>query len=151
MTDEVKANIKYRLSDIGKQVGVLALEYISELEKENAELKSKNEKLYRTLDHLRESKNRKQKKIEEMQEGEVARFEVWHNRLTELERENAKLSEILNEAIVFIEQEDMQCKLCSFYLSCRVGDCTYKDEIPTYDIIREELEKRVKKELKKEK
>ena len=41
MTDEEKASIKYRLSDIGEQVGVLALEYISELEKENAELKNR--------------------------------------------------------------------------------------------------------------
>lgn len=64
---------------------------IEQLEKENAELKLKNEKLYRTLDHLRENKNRKQKKIEEMQEGEVARFECWNNRLTKLEKENAKL------------------------------------------------------------
>lgn len=64
---------------------------IEELEKENAELKLKDEKLYRTLDHLREAKNRKQKRIEVLQEGDVARFEVWHNRLTELEKENAEL------------------------------------------------------------
>lgn len=40
MTGEEKENIKYRLSDIGKQVGELALEHISDLEKENAELKA---------------------------------------------------------------------------------------------------------------
>ena len=62
---------------------------------------------------------------------------------SELEKENARLSKMLNEAIDFIEQEDMQCKLCSFYLSCRDGDCAYKDEIPISDIIRAELEKRV--------
>lgn len=40
MTDKEKANIKYRLSDIGKQVGDLALEYIAELEKEIEQLKA---------------------------------------------------------------------------------------------------------------
>lgn len=54
-----------------------------------------------------------------------------------------KQTNMLNEAIDFIEQEDMQCKLCSFYLSCRDDDCAYKDETPISDIIREELEKRV--------
>jgi len=39
MTDEEKANIKYRLSDIGVKVGELALNYIENLEKENEELK----------------------------------------------------------------------------------------------------------------
>ena len=32
--------IKYRLSDLGVQIGNIALDYITELEKENAELKS---------------------------------------------------------------------------------------------------------------
>lgn len=45
MTDEEKENIKYRLSDIGKQVGELALEYILDLEKENAEQKVQIEKM----------------------------------------------------------------------------------------------------------
>ena len=67
-------------------------------------------------------------------------------KIEQLEKENASLSKMLNEAVVFIEQEDMQCKLCSFYLSCRDGNCTYKDETPTSDIIRAELEKRVGKE-----
>lgn len=39
VTKEEVENIKFRLSDIGVKVGELALEYISELEKENAELK----------------------------------------------------------------------------------------------------------------
>ena len=60
-----------------------------------------------------------------------------------LEKENAKLSKMPNEAIDFIKQEDMQCKLCSFYLSCRDGDCAYKDETPASDLIRAELGKRV--------
>ena len=34
MTNEEKTNVEYRLSDIGEQVGELALEYISELKKE---------------------------------------------------------------------------------------------------------------------
>lgn len=33
--------IKYRLSDLGVQIGNIAIEYITELEKENAELKEK--------------------------------------------------------------------------------------------------------------
>ena len=49
MTGEEKENIKYKLSDIGKQVGELALEYISELEKENAELKAQIEELQLNL------------------------------------------------------------------------------------------------------
>lgn len=49
MTDEEKENIKYRLSDIGKQVGELALEYIAELEKENADLKEQIEELQLNL------------------------------------------------------------------------------------------------------
>lgn len=45
MTNEKKADIKYRLSDIGEQVGKLALEYITELEKENEQLKVQVEQL----------------------------------------------------------------------------------------------------------
>lgn len=71
------------------------IEHNERLQKEIAELKSKNKKLYKTLDHLREAKNRKQKRIEVLQEGDTARFEVWHNRLTELEKENAALKETL--------------------------------------------------------
>lgn len=37
--------IKYRLSDLGAQIGNIAIEYITELEKENAELKEQNRKL----------------------------------------------------------------------------------------------------------
>jgi hypothetical protein len=36
--------IKYRLSDLGVQIGNIAIEYITELEKENAELKAQIEK-----------------------------------------------------------------------------------------------------------
>ena len=37
--------IKYRLSDLGVQIGNIAIKYITELEKENAELKEQNRKL----------------------------------------------------------------------------------------------------------
>lgn len=37
--------IKYRLSDLGVQIGNIAIEYIAELEKENAELKATNKRL----------------------------------------------------------------------------------------------------------
>jgi chaperonin cofactor prefoldin len=37
--------IKYRLSDLGVQIGNIAIEYIGELEKENAELKKKKEEI----------------------------------------------------------------------------------------------------------
>lgn len=39
--------IKYRLSDLGVQIGNIAIEYITELEKENAELKEKLNKIER--------------------------------------------------------------------------------------------------------
>ena len=35
--------IKYRLSDLGVQIGNIAIDYITELEKENAELKKQLE------------------------------------------------------------------------------------------------------------
>lgn len=41
MTAEKKANIKFRLSDLGVKVGELAIEYIESLEKENAELRGR--------------------------------------------------------------------------------------------------------------
>lgn len=82
--------------------------------------KGKDEKLYRTLDHLRESKNRKQKKIEILQDGEVARFEVWNKRLTELEKENAELkaqnkiiledNDTLNKWVDEIRKENAELK-----------------------------------------
>ena len=37
--------IKYRLSDLGAQIGNIAIEYITELEKENEELKNRNQEL----------------------------------------------------------------------------------------------------------
>ena len=37
--------IKYRLSDLGVQIGNIAIEYITELEKENADLKEQNRNL----------------------------------------------------------------------------------------------------------
>lgn len=48
MTDEEKENIKHRVSNIVDQVGKLALEYITDLEKENAELKKDKEWLDNT-------------------------------------------------------------------------------------------------------
>ena len=41
MTDEEKKEIKYRLSNIGANVGELALEYLAELEEENEQLQEK--------------------------------------------------------------------------------------------------------------
>ncbi|MCQ2086506.1 MAG: hypothetical protein MJZ37_00320 [Bacilli bacterium] len=63
-------------------------------------------------------------------------------RVKELEEKHTRLSKMLEMAIDFIEQEDMQCKLCSFFSSCR-ENCPYGDETPISDIIRAELEKRV--------
>lgn len=41
MTEKEITNIKYRLTDLGQQVGELALKYILKLEKENEELKKR--------------------------------------------------------------------------------------------------------------
>ena len=38
--------IKYRLSDLGVQIGNIAIEYIAELEKENAELRTRCNELF---------------------------------------------------------------------------------------------------------
>ena len=102
-------------------------------------------------DGLAEGKKELEQWKQEWQDAQIKANEEGFARTTlqikysELEKENARLSKMINEAIDFIEQEDMQCKLCSFYLSCRDEDCAYKDEIPTSDIIRAELEKRMEK------
>ena len=50
MTKEhTSEEIKYRLSDLGAQIGNIAINYITELEKENAELKEVHESDKRSL------------------------------------------------------------------------------------------------------
>ena len=50
MTKEhTSEEIKYRLSDLGAQIGKIAINYITELEKENAELKEVHESDKRSL------------------------------------------------------------------------------------------------------
>ena len=44
--------IKYRLSDLGVQIGNIAIEYIAELEKENAELKHTTATLRQEKDNV---------------------------------------------------------------------------------------------------
>ena len=60
---ELSDEIKYRLSDLGVQIGNIAIEYITELEKENAELKADYKVLSCSVDDFGEL----QEKLEEEQ------------------------------------------------------------------------------------
>ena len=77
--------IKYRLSDLGVQIGNIAIEYITELEKENAELK-------------------------QAKEGKVVEhFEAYgqcrdSRRIAELEKENAELKTRVENQKSFLER-----------------------------------------------
>lgn len=55
--------IKYRLSDLGAQIGKIAIEYISDLEKENAELKAQleSERDLPAIAYMQGTENQKKK------------------------------------------------------------------------------------------
>lgn len=97
MTEKEITNIKYRLTDLGQQVGELALKYILKLEKENEELKK------------------------DLQTAIVAN-QQWLKRDTRLEEQIEKMENCLN-CKFFKEKKYQACidykknntKCCAFY------------------------------------
>lgn len=50
--EEMAKEIKFRLSNIGEAIGMIALEYIEKFEKENEQLKQQNEQLEKQIKDL---------------------------------------------------------------------------------------------------
>lgn len=66
MTEHTPEEIKSRLSDIGESIGLIALEYIIKLEKENEQFKEYNEDLKQSLDWANERESEYVNRIEEL-------------------------------------------------------------------------------------
>jgi tRNA U34 5-carboxymethylaminomethyl modifying enzyme MnmG/GidA len=66
MTGHTPEEIKNRLSNLGEAIGLIALEYIIELEKENEQFKEYNEDLKQSLDWANERENEYVDRIEEL-------------------------------------------------------------------------------------
>lgn len=66
MTGYTPEEIKNRLSNIGESIGLIALEYIIKLEKENELFKEYNEDLKQSLDWANERESEYVNRIEEL-------------------------------------------------------------------------------------
>jgi chromosome segregation ATPase len=68
MTNYTPEEIKNKLSNLSEALGLIALEYIIELEKENEQFKEYNEDLKQSLDWANERENEYVDRIEELKE-----------------------------------------------------------------------------------
>lgn len=66
MIEHTPEEIKNRLSNIGESIGLIALEYIIKLEKENELFKEYNEDLKQSLDWANERETEYMNRIEEL-------------------------------------------------------------------------------------
>lgn len=93
--------IKYRLSDLGVQIGNIAIEYIAKLEKENAENESEARELNIRLDRLIKENAELQHKVDTLQ-GFLDRDVEFDN----LQKENAELKGLKDVATLIRANND---------------------------------------------